>query len=481
MKASCLAGLGVSSLTECSQSLFTVCSYKAQFLQVVGLSLSMSTQMLQIDGSSASTDAESGPLTEEPRWRLATRIAESAYFSNSRLLSRLLLFICECSLQNRFDELTERNIGIVVFQRRPNYKTTEDNIVRSYIRQLRQRLDVYFEAHGDEEQFRIVVPRGGYCALFEQHVSAEAMSIPEDEPILQSVLAEQSEPKEARIVPLRIWMLLVAVLLGGMLGAIGFFAVTQFNEPISPAHVLWNELFTVSMPTDIVTADSALATLQELSGTHPTLQQYVDGSYFAQFEKADTDEQRRLQRLSREHLTGLPDVNTVANLLRLPEVRNTQVRVKSSRTFSMDQIKDANVILLGSADSTPWVSLFDPRMNFRGVFDQSVYSSYFENAKPLPGEQANYRNQSTAPPYATYAVIAFLPNVTNSGRVLIVEGLTTSGTEAASSFLSHGEMEAFLKTVPRDGHALRPFELLLKTTDVDSSSSSVEIVAKRIY
>jgi hypothetical protein len=78
-------------------------------------------------------------------------------------------------------------------------------------------------------------------------------------------------------------------------------------------------------------------------------------------------------------------------------------------------------------------------------------------------------------------VIGFLPNIDGSGRVLAIEGLTTAGTEAAYGFLLHGEIGAFLKTVPRDANGLRPFEILLKTTSVSSSASTVEIVAKRVY
>ena len=453
-------------------------------------SSAMDNSVLPTEEIPPRTAADLNLPEEDERWKLAVRIAESSYFANSRLLARLLLFICECTLLHRVDELTERNLGVVVFQRRPGYKTTEDNIVRTYIRQLRQRLDLYFEEYGDAEPLRIVIPKGGYVARFEERVtdvSADETKLPVR--LLTVPVRSALEQAEDAVAEVRedvgrrfAWKLPLAMLgLGAILGAIGLFVANRYFRPASPAHALWVELFSPTVPTDIVTADSALATLEEFSGTRPSLQHYVDGSYFSQFEKKDTEDQRRIERLSHERLTGFPDVSMVSELLTLPEARDTRVRVRSARSFNMDEMSDANVVLMGSPDSTPWVSLFDAHMNFRYVFDQSVYSSYYANTKPLAGEQADYRNQSTAPPYATYAVIAYLPNPKSSGNVLLVGGLTTAGTEAAASFLTRAEMGTFLKTVPRDGGVLRPFELLLKTTDVESSSASVEIVAKRIY
>jgi len=266
-----------------------------------------------------------------------------------------------------------------------------------------------------------------------------------------------------------------------LVGALaGFYGSTYFVAS-SPAHPIWAELFTPTSITYIVSADSGLATLQELSGRHATLEQYVDGSYFAQFGRSNAPDDLKLQRLSREHLTGVPDIDAAAGVVALPEAKGKRVVVRNARAFSIDDMKDANIILTGSAYSTPWVALFEPKMNFVLSADSSIYGSSYLNKNPLPGELKNYSNSSTTPPYSTYAVIAFLPSLSGPGRVLITEGLTTAGSEASANFLLHGSIASFLKTVPRDQHGLRPFELLLRTTSLDSSSSSTEIVAKRIY
>jgi hypothetical protein len=448
----------------------------------------MNTQLLYREEEIPIFENESSLPEDDIRWRLAVRVAESPTFASAPLLAKFLLFVCERTIANRTEDLTERNIGIVVFKRRPDFKTSEDNIVRTYARQLRQRLDRYFEEHERDEPLRILVPRGRYCAVFEERI---------DRPqLVTKSLPEKSEPeKSAPVVmissaageieaapPTRrgVWAaVLLLLLLAGIAGArvwtLQRAAAAEVAEPI------WKEIFQPSTETMIVSADSGLVMLEELSGKPATLEEYSDGSYFTQFDRNGTEEERKLQRLSRERYTGVPDVNAAVAMTALPEARKTHVLVRNARALHVEDMKGINLILLGSAYSTPWVTLYEPQMNFRFRFDQTVYSSYFLNNRPLPGEPEIYRNGSTSPPYSTYAVIGFLPNIDGAGRVLAIEGLTTAGTEAAYGFLLHGEIGAFLKTVPRDANGLRPFEILLKTTSVSSSASTVEIVAKRVY
>ena len=62
----------------------------------------------------------------------------------SQLLSDFLLYIVERSIQGRRGEITEQQIGVAVFGRAEDYNSNDDNIVRSYARKLRQRIDNYY-------------------------------------------------------------------------------------------------------------------------------------------------------------------------------------------------------------------------------------------------------------------------------------------------------------------------------------------------
>ena len=117
-------------------------------------------------------------LTEDPRWQLAQRIVASKSFAKSALLSKFLLYICDRALCGRTDEISEHQIGVHVFVRRPGYNPGEDNIVRNYARQLRQRLDHYFEEEGKSEELRIGIPLGKYIPVFSTNLLPEPIPIP---------------------------------------------------------------------------------------------------------------------------------------------------------------------------------------------------------------------------------------------------------------------------------------------------------------
>jgi len=119
---------------------------------------------------------ESLDLTDDLRWQLARRIAASSSFARSALLSKFLLYVCERALNEKTAEINEHQIGVHAFGRRPGYNPSEDNIVRNYARQLRQRLDHYFETEGKQEELILSIPRGKYVPHFKPNRLPEELT-----------------------------------------------------------------------------------------------------------------------------------------------------------------------------------------------------------------------------------------------------------------------------------------------------------------
>lgn len=107
---------------------------------------------------------------DDPRWRLVQRMAASRCLGRSTLLSNFLLFVCDRYLAGRPDEITEQLIGIHVFGRSAGYNSGDDNIVRSYARTLRKRIDDYFVTEGKDERLIVAIPRGAYLPVFSARV-----------------------------------------------------------------------------------------------------------------------------------------------------------------------------------------------------------------------------------------------------------------------------------------------------------------------
>src|SRR5437588_993410 len=77
------------------------------------------------------------------------RILLSQAFRGSRRCCRFLEYSVQHVLQgNAQAELRERNIGIEVFQRPPDYDTAEDAIVRVTANEVRKRLAQFYQVSG---------------------------------------------------------------------------------------------------------------------------------------------------------------------------------------------------------------------------------------------------------------------------------------------------------------------------------------------
>ena len=95
------------------------------------------------------------------------------------------------------------------------------------------------------------------------------------------------------------------------------------------------------------------------------------------------------------------------------------------------------------------------------------------------------QSQSTAPgpPRTTFALVTFLPNLEHTGNVLILEGTTGAGTEAAGDFVTDpyytanltGDLRLPSKTAP-----LPYFQLLPKAGSLDNTPSQLQVIARRI-
>lgn len=129
--------------------------------------------------------SETTPLLDsDERWQVAKRAVASRHFARSPLLSNFLLYIVAETIQGRSDQITEHEIGVHVFERPAHYRTLEDNIVRSYARQLRRRLTDYFLQEGSSERLHIEIPLGGYIPIFVnagEEGSQEAESVALDQ------------------------------------------------------------------------------------------------------------------------------------------------------------------------------------------------------------------------------------------------------------------------------------------------------------
>jgi tetratricopeptide (TPR) repeat protein len=95
------------------------------------------------------------------------RITQSAAFSRSERLCRLLRFVTERTLAGRGNELKEYLIGVEVLEKGSSFDPRLDSAVRVDARRLRAKLYEYYAGDGAEDPVRIVLNKGSYAPSFE--------------------------------------------------------------------------------------------------------------------------------------------------------------------------------------------------------------------------------------------------------------------------------------------------------------------------
>jgi hypothetical protein len=109
-------------------------------------------------------------------------------------------------------------------------------------------------------------------------------------------------------------------------------------------------------------------------------------------------------------------------------------------------------------------------------------SATIVNAKPEKGEASAYASHWNEPAHETYALILFMPNLSGTGHVLVIEGLDVAGTEAAAELLFNPESIApFIHSIEGPGGTPRPFEILLRATSIQSNAEGTQIIATRVH
>jgi hypothetical protein len=452
------------------------------------------TQECAQSTKTVSPDAAEDPtrIAEAECWRLAHRIASSRGFGRSELLRKLLFYLCSRHAQGRASELIERQIGIHVFGRVEGYNSNDDNIVRNYIRRLRKRLDEYFAAEGLNEELGLDIPRGSYIPAFYSRIPKRP--IEESPPVetssalppLSTGLSEDapSGRKSTRIAFCIAAFVLIAL---AAIASRGLLKTGRANggnpgEPVNPSSALWSQLFQRDRDTFIVTADSGLVILEELIGRSVSLDEYSSGKYRSAAGLNSKLPSAEVEELGTRRYTSTVDLELVLRLSQLKQVHPERLLVRYSRDLRMDNLRSSNAILLGSADSNPWASLFEQQLNFRFSYDpRKRRAPVILNQRPLAGEQPVYQNDYEGPWHRTYGTVSWQPNLDGAGHVLLISGIDMAGTEAAGVFvLNPSLMKPILTRATTPDGAIRSFELLIESDNVAANASRPRAVVERI-
>ena len=102
------------------------------------------------------------------------RILNTPPLVSSPSLSRFLRYVVEETVAGRSGAIKEYTLGLNVFDRGEEFNPRLDPIVRVQARNLRSRLEKYYQTQGGEDPIRIELPKGTYVPLFHYRTDETA-------------------------------------------------------------------------------------------------------------------------------------------------------------------------------------------------------------------------------------------------------------------------------------------------------------------
>jgi hypothetical protein len=442
------------------------------------------------------------PIPLEERQALVERIAGSNELRRAARLRAFLLYVWGRAAADPAVVIHETEIGSAVFGRPEFYDTAVDNIVRVNATELRKRLEKYFADEGAHEQLVLEIQRGGYVPVIRRRIAQEA---PAAEPAPAPAATEAAplnggatEPASvAELAPAAVqppistatlrWWQTACVLLA--LGCAGLFwwahTLGSQLEPwkADPAlRAFWSQFFDSGVETDVVLADTSFGVAEDIMQRTSPLPDYLNYNYKRYADSPELPQARRedLQQVLNRNNGSDADFRVSQQILSLTGGPG-RFNLKFAREYTADAAKHHNIVLIGSRESNPWVGLFSDRLNFNIDYDPVQHMPIVSNRSPQPGEDKSYAVPQNRPDSSTgYAVIAFLPDVSGHGKVLIIEGTDSQATGAAGDFVtSPDSLGAFEQKFPAGSVPF--FEVLLHTSQLSGTPLHAEILAYRIY
>ncbi len=412
-----------------------------------------------------------------------SRILQSQQFRSSPVLQAFLRFVVTKSVDCQEDTLTEQSIATEVFGRDSHFDSTADTVVRTQAYRLRQKLKEYYAAPGQADAVLIDVPKGHYRACFSRReTEMSAAHVDRAPEVLPVGPIRSSRPfTTLQMAVAGLFLLLAGIGVGRMLSfsrdttqstesksqlKLDRFWSSFLGSDRSPIIAYSNDLYlttesgtllTFSGPTaDRGTLASPEVARLGVSGFNALSE---TGPLYFEDDKTDVGEV-----VSSSALT--------AQLARM----GVHPVLKRGRVVTTFDLESHNVIFLGSPFANKILEQLEGNSNF--VFRHvpgapPLWGGAIFNLHPRAGESKAYaleRDAQTRALKSDYAIVSSIPGLATGRKILILAGLTTSGTQAAAQFVtSTSGIEAM---TARIGHARGEhggswppsFEYLLKVT-----------------
>jgi len=429
---------------------------------------------------------------EIPAARIQEALAEiliSVPFRSSKQSQRLLKYIVDQTLSGHGQLLKERVIGADVFDRRPDYDTNSDPIVRARAAELRKRLAQFYVGPGVNSAVRIEINPGSYHASFSSSSKALAAESESDTaetvhhlaagpglaPIAFPQVSFPAAVTGSNIRPRQRWSLWVVSILCALLLASTLFLFW----PKSPVDQFWEPILSTRKPVLIYTGSNPVYL--------PTVQLLEKYGSTHQLDQLDAQGHEFLIPLTPDQKFSAGDLAAVRNTyVTLGDVSaNVAVATFLTRNQRSFDLRSGEDVVFGDLLQSPSVLI--------GAFNNGWTMQMTADLSFVLGPGLTIRDRSDArrswvSVYSSdgkllvdYAIVARIPHSKTGEPLFAIAGITQSGTRAAAEFVtSPQEIRELIKSAPKTW-ASENVEFVLQTKVVNDIPTAPTVVAVRYW
>jgi len=420
------------------------------------------------------------------------RILTSRHFVHAPMKRKFLRLVFDFYSSGRAGELNEYLIGREVFERNDTYNPAADPIVRVGAHDLRKKLELYYNSEGALDEIRLDIPIGSYEPVFIRRIfeTTEPATIPVAEPPLSAPRTGPRAFNKSLIVTIGIIVVLVAaltLLLSSNRALQRQLAEANQLRSGTEYGIVWEPFLKATDQTLLVVSNPPVYRFSNSIDPEILIKRSVGLTDEQKGDLALTLKDKFLMKQSRElRLILSPDNYTgmgeAIGLYRITDLFRSTGRgtlVKQSRTATPEDLKNHNLILLGSVWSNEWSGKLPLEEDF-------IYSSdaTIENRRPLAGEEASYKpeyNSRTGELVVDFALVTVKPNISYEDTVMVLAGVHSEGTEAAAEFVTSknylNDLNQRLRTGGADGGTpIRYYQALLRVGVENSIPTTISVV-----
>ena len=397
------------------------------------------------------------------------RLLNSHVLHGSESLCKLLRYLAEHALDHPGTPLKEYQIATEVFGRPPNFDPQSDSTIRVQAGRLRLKIAEYYSSEGADDSIQVEIPKGTYVVSFHRREPNAARQLA----LLQSAEHRGATAEDKTHGRWKVLALILLALLMVAATTVAFLlarhpkTTDQVSEPVPAAFsTFWKAFADGPEEPWVIFSNGAFV------GRPETGMRYFDPARDSRDEIL-------------EHYTGVGEVLGVHALDHTFGLLGRQIRVKRGSLLSLDDVKNNDMIFVGSPAENLTLREIPSTQDF--IF-RNLESGprkgdlTITNVHPKSGEAPYWiGSPSHANLVEDYSIVALVHGLNPAKSVLILAGTTTIGTQAAVEFVcQQNSLEELLRRVRvSDKGELQPFEAVLRVKVTRGVPVESDIIAIR--